>query len=70
MLKFSYSTFALILTPVLLAAQTPKPEAVGAISNSVRSGVITGRVTDSQGQPVAEERMRVSRLDRNGEAQP
>jgi hypothetical protein len=52
MLKFSYSTVALILAPVLLPAHTPKPGAVGANSNSSRSGVITGRVTDPQGQPI------------------
>jgi len=70
MLKFNCSIFALILSPFLLSAQTPKPAAGGTVANPSRGGVITGRVTDSQEQPVAGERMRVNRLGRNGEARP
>ncbi|HEY6403578.1 MAG TPA: carboxypeptidase-like regulatory domain-containing protein, partial [Blastocatellia bacterium] len=31
-----------------------------------QGGVITGRVTDSQGRPLADERIMLSRLDKNG----
>ena len=70
MLKFNLLIFALILAPALLSAQTPNPAAGGTIANSSRGGVITGHVTDSQGKPVVEERIRVYRLDSAGEAQP
>jgi hypothetical protein len=35
-----------------------------------RGGVITGRVTDSQGRPLIEERITLNTVDRNGKAQP
>ncbi len=70
MLKFNFSIFALVLSPILLSAQTPKPPAGEAAAKSSRGGVITGRVTDSQGQPVVEEPVRVNKLDSRGGAQP
>ncbi|MCI0524649.1 MAG: carboxypeptidase-like regulatory domain-containing protein [Acidobacteria bacterium] len=70
MLKFNLLIFALILAPALLSAQTPNPAAGGTIANSSRGGVITGRVTDSQGEPVVEERIRVYRVDSASEARP
>jgi protocatechuate 3,4-dioxygenase beta subunit len=61
--KFKYSILALILTPILSAAQTPAPAADGGGRNTSQSGVITGRVTDPQGRPAVEERIRIYRLD-------
>jgi Carboxypeptidase regulatory-like domain len=34
-----------------------------------QGGVVTGRVTDSQGRPIADERVTLSKLDRNGRTQ-
>jgi hypothetical protein len=35
-----------------------------------RGGVITGRVTDSNGSPIVEERLEVKKIDKNGNRQP
>lgn len=70
MLRFNRSIIALLLTPILISAQTPKSASDGAVAKPGRGGVIAGRVTDSQGRPVVEERMRVNRLTSGGEAQP